>query len=110
LECRKPESVSNVRTVVSPAAIKKLAEQVGLKVVREGLVSPREGILDGKWEVDAVADEEFLKEVEENVKDEREQAVISALRDAMLKSLEAVEGGRKGVRSMNVWCGVFEKA
>ena len=107
LECRKPESVSNVRTVISPAAIKVLAEQVGLKLIKEGHVSPGGYLLDGKWEVAAVSNAEFIKEVEENVVNEREKAVIFALRDAMLRSIEAVEGGRKGVQSMDVWCGVF---
>ncbi|PPQ93055.1 hypothetical protein CVT25_011931 [Psilocybe cyanescens] len=110
LECRKPESQSNVRTVVSPAAIKKLAEEAGLKFVREGYISPKEGLLDGRWEVGSVASAGFVKEVEDIVKDERERSVIFALRDSMLRSLECVEGGRKGVRSMDVWCAVFEKA
>ncbi|TFK75149.1 SAM-dependent methyltransferas-like protein [Pluteus cervinus] len=109
LECRKTDTESNVRTVVSPAAIKELAEKAGLKVVSEASVTPREGLLDGKWEVDAVSDKDFVGEVEKNVTNERERAVVFALRDAMLRSLDAA-GGRKNVTSMDVWCGVFEKA
>jgi ubiquinone/menaquinone biosynthesis C-methylase UbiE len=109
LECRKPQSVSNVRTVVSPATIKELAEKAGLKLVREGVVTPNADVYDGKWEVGAVKSKGFPKEVEESVKDERERAVVVALRDAMLSGLEKIEGGTKGVRSMDVWCGAFEK-
>ncbi|KAF9002912.1 S-adenosyl-L-methionine-dependent methyltransferase [Cyathus striatus] len=110
LECRKSNSDSNVRTVVSPAGIKELAEKAGLKLVREGVITPNADVHDGKWEVGAVKSKSFLQEVEESVKDEREKAMVYALRDALLSSLEKVEGGTKGVRSMNVWCGAFEKA
>ena len=110
LECRKSETVSNVRTVVSPAAIKKLAGDAGLKMVSEGVVVPKAGLKDGLWEVSAVTSQEFLQEIGDNVKDEREQAVVIALRDATLRSLEGLEGGRKAVLGMDVWCGVFEKA
>jgi hypothetical protein len=110
LECRKPQSESNVRTVVSPAAITKLAEDAGLKIVSQGQVVPTEHVHDGRWEVSAVSSKKFVEEIKDNVKDEREQAVILALRDATLKSLEGIDGGARGVRSMNVWCAVFEKA
>ncbi|KAF9480310.1 S-adenosyl-L-methionine-dependent methyltransferase [Pholiota conissans] len=111
LECRKPQSESNVRTVVSPAAITKLAEDAGLKLVNEGIVeNPGEHVYDGLWEVGAVSGKIFIQEIEKNVKDERERAVVHALRDATVKSLEPLPRGVKDVRSMNVWCGVFEKA
>ncbi|KAF8182960.1 S-adenosyl-L-methionine-dependent methyltransferase [Pholiota molesta] len=99
LECRKPQSESNVRTVVSPAAITKLAEDAGLKIVSEGQVVPTEHIYDGRWEASAVSSKKFVEEVKDNVKDEREQAVLG--RDRR---------GREGCSSMNVWCAVFEKA
>jgi len=110
LACRKPENEANVRTVISPAAIKKLAGDSGLKIVKEGKVIPKEMVLDGQWEVTFVSDEGFVEEVKEIVENERERAVIFAQRDAMLRSVEAIDGGKKGVRSMDVWCGVFEKA
>lgn len=110
LECRKLETESNVRTVVSPAAIKKLAGEAGLKMVSEGVVVPKAGLKDGSWEVYAVRDQDFLQEIEDKVKDDREKAVVIALRDATLRSLEGLEGGLKAVLSMDAWCGVFEKA
>ncbi|KJA20156.1 hypothetical protein HYPSUDRAFT_78462 [Hypholoma sublateritium FD-334 SS-4] len=105
LECRKLETVSNVRTVVSSAAIRKLAEDAGLKIVSEGVVVPKAGLKDGFWEVCAVTSQRFLQQIEDKVKDEREKAVVIALRDATLRSLEGLEGGRKAVLSMDVWCG-----
>ncbi|KZO93317.1 S-adenosyl-L-methionine-dependent methyltransferase [Calocera viscosa TUFC12733] len=107
LECRKKESESNVRTVLSPLRVKALAEAAGWTVKSEASVQPGKGMLDGKWEVQAVMSKDFEKEVEEVVEDERERGVVLALRDAVAASLEAVEGGEKGVRAMDVWVGVF---
>ncbi|KAI0469708.1 S-adenosyl-L-methionine-dependent methyltransferase [Xylariaceae sp. FL0804] len=73
LECRKPKSVLNVRTVLSPKRLTDLA----------------------------------LAAVEEHVRDEREEAVVVALRDACEASLKCVQGGVKGVRVMDVWTATF---
>ena len=63
--------------------------------------------MDGQWEVAACLSPDFEEEVEEQVKDERERAVVLALRDACEASLEGVKGGRKGVRTMDVWVADF---
>lgn len=107
LECRKPTSVSNVRTVVSPKRLKELAQEAGWQLESEGRVHPNEGVLDGQWEVAACLSETFEKEVEECVADERERGVVRALGDACEASLVGIEGGQKGVRSMDVWVGSF---
>ncbi|KAL8280438.1 hypothetical protein RQP46_007086 [Phenoliferia psychrophenolica] len=73
LECRKPSSVSNVRTVVSPATLKRVAAEVGLILDSEGIVIPRKELQDGGWELEAVMDDGFPKQVEANVKEEREK-------------------------------------
>ncbi|KDQ65061.1 hypothetical protein JAAARDRAFT_28724 [Jaapia argillacea MUCL 33604] len=109
LECRKSTSESNVRTVLSPKAIKDLAGDAGLKLISEGFVTPDEGVHDGRWEVQATLSERFAKEVEEFIEDEREKGVVFALRDALELSVKRIERGVKGVRSMDVWWGVFEK-
>ena len=49
----------------------------------------------------------FEKQVEEFVGDDREKGVVFALRDACEASLQGVQGGRKGVRSMDVWAASF---
>ncbi|KAF7375025.1 Methyltransf-25 domain-containing protein [Mycena sanguinolenta] len=107
LECRKPASESNVRTVVSPARIKDLAKEAGLILRAETLVTPGAGVHDGRWETDAVVRARFAEEVEGFVKDEREKGVIYALKDAVQTSLARV-GGMKGVGTMDGWAAVFE--
>jgi hypothetical protein len=73
---------------------------------RENRVASEEGLLDGQWEVSTCLSSSFEKEVEE-VSDERERGVILALRDACEASLEGVQEGRKGVRSMDFWVASF---
>ncbi|GJE99959.1 S-adenosyl-L-methionine-dependent methyltransferase [Phanerochaete sordida] len=109
LECRKdPEtSISNVRTVVSPIRIKELAVASGLKVEKEDVVTPGEGIFDGRWEAFRVLGDKFLQEIRDFVKNEREKSVVLALRDATVASVARLEDGVKGVRSMDTWVGVM---
>lgn len=66
-----------------------------------------EGLQDGQWEVSACLGSGFAREVEERVKDERERAVVFALRDACEASLDGVPGGKKGVAAMDVWVASF---
>lgn len=107
LECRKSISVSNVRTVLSPKRLKDLAEEAGWKLESEKKVQPNKGVLDGQWEVAACLGKRFEREVEECVADERERGVVKALKDTCAASLEVVDGGKEGVRSMDVWVGTF---
>lgn len=108
LECRKPQgSDSNVRTALGPKRLAELALAAGWQLEGETRVQCGEGVLDGQWEVYACLDPSFEKEVEEQVSDERERAVVLSSRDACEASLEGVEGGRKGVRSMDVWVASF---
>jgi len=106
LESHKTESVSNVRTVSSPVRIKALAEKAGLSLQSESIWSPTEGMLDGRWEVEAVLDLSFLTQVETFVDNEREKAAILAMYDAV-KAAAAEVGGVKAVHAMDVWCAVF---
>ncbi|CAF9940967.1 MAG: hypothetical protein HETSPECPRED_002828 [Heterodermia speciosa] len=107
LECRKPKSESNIRTVQSPNRLTKLALAAGWQLESEARVQGGEGLLDGQWEVSACLSPSFEREVEEQVSDERERGSVLALRDACEASLEGVQGGRKGVRSMDVWVASF---
>ncbi|KAF7316922.1 Methyltransf-25 domain-containing protein [Mycena chlorophos] len=108
LECHKPIglSESNVRTVVSPARIKELAAETGLKVVEETKITPGEKIYDGRWEAQAVVRPEFVQEVDQFVANKRERGALYAMRDAFLSSLERV-GGTGAVRAMDAWLCVF---
>ncbi|CAD6590131.1 MAG: hypothetical protein ASARMPREDX12_007885 [Alectoria sarmentosa] len=107
LECRKPKSVANVRTVQGPKRLTELALAAGWQLESETRVQGGEGLLDGQWEVSACLSSSFEREVEEQVSDERERGSVLALRDACEASLEGVQGGRKGVRSMDVWVASF---
>ncbi|KAJ5382201.1 hypothetical protein N7517_000112 [Penicillium concentricum] len=108
LECRKPkDSDSNVRTVLGPKRLTELALAAGWQLESETLVQGGDGLLDGEWEVSACLSSSFEREVEDQVSDERERAAILASRDACEASLEGVQGGRKGVRAMDVWVANF---
>jgi hypothetical protein len=107
LECRKPQSASNVRTVLAPKRIIELALAAGWQLESETRVPSGEGLMDGQWEVSACLSPSFERKVDEQVSDKRERAVVIALRDACEASLEGVEGGRKGVRAMDVWVASF---
>ncbi|RHZ67116.1 hypothetical protein CDV55_107833 [Aspergillus turcosus] len=107
LECRKPTSDSNVRTVLAPKRLTELALAAGWQLERETRVPGGEGLLDGQWEVSACLSSSFERRVEEQVSDERERAVVLASRDACEASLEGIQGGRKGVKAMDVWVASF---
>ncbi|RAH40120.1 class I SAM-dependent methyltransferase [Aspergillus brunneoviolaceus CBS 621.78] len=107
LECRKPISNSNVRTVLGPRRLTELALAAGWQLQSETRVQSGEGLLDGQWEVSACLSSSFEKEVEEAVSDGRERAMVFALRDACAASLEGIPGGRTGVRAMDVWVASF---
>lgn len=107
LECRKPKSVLNVRTVLSPKRLTELALAAGWQLESETYVQGGEGLLDGQWEVSACLSSSFETEIEEKVSDEKERGVILALRDACEASLKGVQEGRKGVRAMDVWIANF---
>jgi hypothetical protein len=107
LECRKPKSASNIRTVQGPKRLTELALAAGWQLESETRVQGEEGLLDGRWEVSACLSSSFKREVEEKVSDERERDVVLALRDACEASLEGVQRGQKGVRSMDVWVASF---
>lgn len=108
LECRKPKhSDSNIRTVLGPKRLTELALAAGWKLESETLVQGGEGLLDGQWEVSACLSSSFEREVEQNVSNERERAVVLASRDACEASLQGIQGGLKGVRAMDVWVANF---
>lgn len=96
--------------MLSPKRLTDLALEAGWQLESEGpRVQCGEGLLDGRWEVSACLSAHFEKEVEQKLSGdyERERAVVLALRDACEASLEGVQGGRKGVRSMDVWTATF---
>ncbi|KAI5200237.1 hypothetical protein AUEXF2481DRAFT_104342 [Aureobasidium subglaciale EXF-2481] len=107
LECRKAESHSNVRTVLSPKRLTELAQEAGWRLEREDQIESGEGVLDGQWEVSACLSSSFGKEIEECVNDRKERSVVQALRDACEASVGGEKVGRQSVRSMDVWVATF---
>lgn len=107
LECRKPTSLSNVRTVLSPKRLTELALAAGWHLETESRVQSGDALLDGQWEVSACLSSSFETQVEQLVSTERERAVVLAARDACEASLDGVQGGPKGVRAMDVWVASF---
>jgi hypothetical protein len=107
LQCHKPKSNSNIRTVLGPKRLTDLALSAGWKLESETRVQAEEGLLDGQWEVSACLSASFEKEVEGYVSDEKQRGVILALRDACEASLQGTPGGQKGVHAMDVWIASF---
>ncbi|KAF5855025.1 hypothetical protein ETB97_010271 [Aspergillus alliaceus] len=89
------------------SALTELALAAGWHLESETRVQGTEGLLDGQWEVSTCLSSSFEREVEGQVSDERERAVVLTLRDACEASLEGIQGGRKGVRAMDVWVANF---
>lgn len=110
LEVRKPKSVSNIRTIVTPKRIISLAAEGKLILVRESMFTPAPDVDDARWETGFVASEEFRKEIDTTLADNaRERELALALRETMLAAIADLPEGRKGLQMMDVWCGVFEK-
>lgn len=107
LECRKPESTSNVRTVLSPERLRKAAVAAGWTVKAETVVQPPQGMLDGQWEVSWVTSQAFEEEVDKYVENEREKAVVVAARDSVCAASELVKANGDSVRTMDVWVVTF---
>ena len=110
MECRKPESTSNIRTVLSPAAISAMASADGLRLEKECVLVPVDGMLDGVWEVGAVLADKWLEQVDSNVKDEREHGVVVAMRDSVRATRDAVKARGEKLTTMDVWVSVWVKA
>ncbi|MCJ1396916.1 hypothetical protein MMC11_000107 [Xylographa trunciseda] len=107
LEARNPASEANIRSAASPAWLKGCFEGLGVGVKREETVLPPEGLLDGIWEVGAVLKEEFVGDVRRCCGDERQELAVLGIRDALVAAVKGLEGGMKGVRSMQVWVAEF---
>ncbi|KAH6658042.1 S-adenosyl-L-methionine-dependent methyltransferase [Truncatella angustata] len=108
LEAFRAESSENVRSPLTPRAIKEIAAEAGWTVEgQESVVVPEPGLLDGLWEVGSVKHKSFLAEVEESIEDERVKSAVQTSRDAVLTAVEQLKGEK--VRTMDVWVARFEE-
>lgn len=107
------ESNGNIRTVMSPARIKRVVlESSGWRIEKEELLKANEGLLDAYWEVRGLLRErrEVLETLGAAGVSESECVVIEAGIDAVESAVGRLEGGVRGVRCMDVWVGVFGRA
>ena len=105
LEAHIPESTNNIRTVLSPDAIKVIAQPFGLEVQEESIIVPPDTMFDGKWETEAVLRNAFSEDAIKYAEDERARALLFALRDAVRANRDILNG--KPVDTMDVWAVVF---
>ena len=112
---------SNIRTPVSPAWMRRWFAAHGEKekgterIVRAGAAGGSgngkagKGLRDGVWEVQAVMREGFLGEVAEVARGRGDGDVplLEGIRDAILESVERLDGGVEDVECMDIWTCVF---
>ena len=109
---------ANVRTVLSPAAILKIAAEAGWVVAKDrqgqesqSFSSPSPELQDGGWECGTAVSNSWLESVKQSVGlgHEPEIASIEAMRDTTRNLVgKAKENGSKP-RTMDVWCAVLER-
>jgi hypothetical protein len=108
---RKEEGSGNIRTVLSPAQIRSMAESSSaIRLAGEEIRAANEGLLDGYWEVSYTLrkKEKVLKTLGEDGVPEKELAAVVAMYDAVQATVGILEGGERGVRSMDVWVARFQ--
>lgn len=108
LEAHRAESRQNIRTPLSPEAIRGIARKAGWEVESEGVVVPEQGLLDGRWEADMVVGQGFEGGIDGAVDDERVRTLVRSARAATIAAVDAV-GGVGKVQTMDVWVSVFRE-
>ncbi|KPA37486.1 sam-dependent methyltransferase [Fusarium langsethiae] len=101
LAAHHPKSSANIRCLLTPPDIKRIAEQAGWKAEEEKVIVPDEKLQDGMWEVGGVKSKEFLHGVDKYVKDSKVRTLIRSQREAVLRADEQLRGGKS--RTMDVW-------
>jgi hypothetical protein len=123
LESLKPlgECQSNIQTVLSPLAIIALAKSAGWHLTCEKFITPTEFLQDGRWEVGTVCSQGWMDEAKHVLgkggqDTSRSTAWLAAARDATIAAVDKLADGGSDtgrpmdkVRTMDVWCGVFER-
>jgi len=97
----------NIRSILSPKEIKKVAEDAGLVLISQSAIVPPEGakgMKDGMWEVQYALGQNFKKKMKELEIKDKEKGVIQAILDATAANMPT---DIKDVASMDVWSGVF---
>jgi hypothetical protein len=99
-------STGNIRTLLSPEAIKNLGMRCGLAMLEEHTIIPAPDLQDARWEVSEVTSEEFSKRLKA-VEVEQDRCLLYALRDAVVSSMGNLTVKGERVHGMDVWTGIF---
>lgn len=111
-EAHIPDSDLNIHTTLSPNDFKNCAVAAGWSLRSEESITPSAELEDGRWEVhmllheDGSGQSEFLARVKENIEDEKIYHEAADMLERVKKSVATI-GGKKNVRCMDVWCGLF---
>ncbi|KAJ4129161.1 hypothetical protein NW768_007696 [Fusarium equiseti] len=105
LAAHHPESEANIRCLLTPTDIKRIAHEAGWEVEEETTIAPEENLQDGNWEVGGVKSSEFLDDVEKYVKDTKIKTLLRGQREAVLRASEQLAGAKP--RTMDVWAATF---
>lgn len=110
-------SVLSTSTSTSPSANSSTGLDFRFQLLREDTLPSHPGLQDGFWEVS-----DLLRKREKEIASlrqdlgersgagsESEIVAFEAAYDAIDAMVEGLEGGVKGVRSMDYWVGVFER-
>ncbi|TGJ86672.1 hypothetical protein E0Z10_g2096 [Xylaria hypoxylon] len=108
LESCKEETIENVRSPLSPFAIKTAAGRSRWECTHESVIVPELGLLDGSWEVGTVTSDRFLRDVDDSVSNEKMKVVIASAREATVAAVSALDGAK--VRTMDVWVATFNSS
>ncbi|KAF5660058.1 sam-dependent methyltransferase [Fusarium heterosporum] len=101
LEAQKSDSDANIRCLLTPPDIKRIAEQAGWTVEQETHIVPDTSLQDGNWEVGDVMSQDFLNNVEENVQDNKIKILLRGGREAVISAVKGLNDGK--LRTMDVW-------
>jgi len=108
LASNQTSSESNIRSLLSPARIRLIAEKAGWVLSREDRVVHGDDLLEGKWETGNVLNESFEEEIM-GIEDEKQRYLLLAMRDTVVANSKFV-GGQQAyrLRTMDSWVGSFQ--
>lgn len=103
LQSHAPVPEGNIRLLLSPYAIKSLAEQAGWTMDREDIVTPQPELQDGRWEVGMAVDQ-ATKVLQSQDGSEIHDAAVEPYLYALKQSIPS---NQNEITCMDVWTAVF---
>ncbi|KAL4728193.1 hypothetical protein ACLX1H_004934 [Fusarium chlamydosporum] len=101
LAAHHPESEANIRCLLTPVEIKRIAEKIGWKLEGETSFVPNDKLQDGMWEVGGVKSPEFIDDVDKYVTNPKVKSLLRGQREAVLRAAEQLQDVKP--RTMDVW-------